>query len=118
MATAITGKPQTHPISYYWGMVKNLDDNQKLELVSIIIDSIRNPNKSRSMEEENFTLRPFTQEELDARLDAAEANIAAGNVIDSEDVWRELEEEFACEDAEENARKITSNVETEQLATV
>jgi hypothetical protein len=70
------------------------------------------------MEEENFTLRPFTQEELDARLDAAEANIAAGNVIDSEDVWRELEEEFACEDAEENARKITSNVETEQLATV
>jgi len=99
-------------------MVKNLDDSQKLELVSIIIDSIRNPNKSRSMEEENFTLRPFTQEELDARLDAAEANIAAGNVIDSEDVWRELEEEFACEDAEENARKITSNIETEQLATV
>ena len=39
-------------------------------------------------------LRPFTMEELNARIDQAEAEIAAGKVIDDEDVWHELEEEF------------------------
>lgn len=64
------------------------------------------------------SLRPFTKEELNARIDEAEANIAAGNVIDGEDVWRELEEEFAKEDAEEDARQTTSYVDVLQLEAV
>ena len=31
----------THPMSYYWGMVKNMDDSQKLELVTMLIESVK-----------------------------------------------------------------------------
>jgi hypothetical protein len=50
-------------------------------------------------------------------LDEAEANIAAGKVIDDEEVWRELEEEFAREDAEEDTRRVYF-VEESQLEAV
>lgn len=66
---------------------------------------------------EEYTLKPFTREELNARIDEAEADIAAGRVIDDEDVWRELEEEFEREDAEEDARR-TAYVEEPQLEAV
>ena len=66
----------------------------------------------------SYPLRPFTMEELNARIDQAEAEIAAGLAIDDEDVWRELDEEFAREDAEEDARRDTSYVEEEQMAMV
>ena len=58
--------------------------------------------------------RRLTIEEINARLDEAEANFSAGKGIDDEDVWRELEEEFADEDA----RHATSYVEEEQLVAV
>ena len=42
MATTTARKQQaTHPISYYWGMVKDMDDSQKLELVTMLIDSVK-----------------------------------------------------------------------------
>ena len=41
MATT-TGRQQTaHPISYYWNVVKDMDSNQKLELVSMLIESVK-----------------------------------------------------------------------------
>lgn len=43
---------------------------------------------------EETELRPYTMEELNAMLDAAEADIAAGRVIDDEDAWDELDKEF------------------------
>jgi len=43
-------------------------------------------------DEEN--LKPYTMEELNAMLDEAEADIAAGRTISDEDVWREIEKEF------------------------
>ena len=52
---------------------------------------------------EEAPLKRYTKAELNALLDEAEANIAAGNTIPGEEVWRELEEEFAREDAEEDA---------------
>ena len=39
------------PITHYWSMVKNMEDNQKLELVTMLIDSVR--------------LRPAADEEHD-----------------------------------------------------
>ncbi|MBO4801453.1 MAG: hypothetical protein J5545_06245 [Bacteroidaceae bacterium] len=120
MAT-ITARRQrtTHPISHYWGLVKDLDDSQKLELVSILIDSIK-PAVAKAVEtdDEEYSLRPFTMKELNARIDQAEAEIAAGKVVDDEDVWRELEEEFVSEDAEEEARQLAAYHEEELLATV
>ena len=41
---------------------------------------------------------PFTKDELDARIAEAKRQIAAGLTIDSEDLFSELEEEFAHED--------------------
>ena len=53
---------------------------------------------------EDAPMKCYTKAELNALLDEAEANIAAGNTISDEEVWRELEEEFAKEDAEEDTR--------------
>ena len=55
--------------------------------------------------EESEQLRPYTMKEIDAMLDEAEANFAAGKGIPDEDVWRELEEEFARKDAEEDSHR-------------
>lgn len=114
MATTTERRRTAHPMSYYRKMVQDMDNSQKLELVSIIIDSMKPAIKA----DEEYSLRPFTMEELNARIDQAEAEIAAGLGIDDEDVWRELEEEFAREDAEEDAWQLSSYVEEEQLATV
>jgi len=29
------------PMSYYWGLVKDMDDSQKLELIAMLIDSVK-----------------------------------------------------------------------------
>lgn len=49
---------------------------------------------------EEAPLKRYTKAELNALLDEAEANIVAGNTIPSEEVWSELEEEFAREDGQ------------------
>ena len=56
--------------------------------------------------EEDEQLRPFTMEELNTRIDQAEADIAAGRVIDDDDVWAELDEELAREEQREMAEAI------------
>ena len=30
-----------HPMSYYWGMVKDMDDSQKLELITMLAESVK-----------------------------------------------------------------------------
>lgn len=55
------------------------------------------------IEEDNFAkehLRPYTIEELHARIDEAEADIAAGRFISHEELMREMEEESARDKAE------------------
>ena len=41
MATTTTKRRSTRPMSYYWGVVKDMDDNQKLELVTMLIESVK-----------------------------------------------------------------------------
>ena len=97
----------------------NPPGNKYMEAFKKTQGTITNPRKPAKDEEagdEKYSLRPFTIEELNARLDQAEANIAAGYVIDDENVWAELEEEFAREDAEEDTRRAVSHVENEQFA--
>ena len=43
-------------------------------------------------EDENFPLKRYTKEEINAMLDQAEANFAAGLGIPDEDAWDELKE--------------------------
>ena len=41
MATTTARRRSAHPMSYYRNLVKDMDDSQKLELVSILIDSVK-----------------------------------------------------------------------------
>lgn len=41
MATTTVRRRTTHPMSYYREMVKDMDDSQKLELITMLIESIK-----------------------------------------------------------------------------
>ena len=41
MATTTARRRTTPPMSYYWGVVKDMDDSQKLELVTMLIESVK-----------------------------------------------------------------------------
>ena len=41
MATTTARRRSTHPMSYYRNMVKDMDDSQKLELITMLIESIK-----------------------------------------------------------------------------
>lgn len=41
MEATTARKRKTQPITKAWNLVKDLDDSQKLELVSMLIDSVR-----------------------------------------------------------------------------
>ena len=81
---------------------------------SVSLKSLNNIKVRHSMDNEPTTkpiedeewLRPLTMEEIDAMLDEAEANFAAGLGIPGEVVFRELEEEYAKEDAESQLETI------------
>ena len=51
---------------------------------------------------EEHTPKPYTMEELNAMLDLAEADIAAGRTIPDEEVWRRYDERCTREEQEEN----------------
>ena len=95
MATTTARRRTRHPMSYYREMVQDMDDSQKLELVSILIESVK-PAVAKAVEadDEEYSLRPFTMEELNARIDQAEAEIAAGLGTPHEEVMREMDEEI------------------------
>lgn len=53
------------------------------------------------MHDSDDTLKPYTMEEVNAMLDEAEANYAAGLGIPNEEVMREWDEEIARMEQEE-----------------
>ena len=96
METTVRRHSAATPIAKVWDLAKKLDDSQKLELVSIIIDSMKAPSKREPRE----TLRPYTKKELNAMIDQSERDIAEGRVYDFDEAMDELEKEFAAEDRE------------------
>ena len=102
MATTTARQHTNHPMSYYWDVVKDMDDSQKLELVTMLVESVRPAvAKAEATDDEEYSLPPYTMEEINAMLDEAEAEIAAGIGISHEDMMREWEEELAREEQEE-----------------
>ena len=96
MATT-TRRHSTHPMSYYWDVVKDMDDSQKLELVTMLIESVKpKVAEDLSMEQmlEGYPYKRYTKEEINAMIDKAEDEIAAGIGSDDDDLWKEDEEEF------------------------
>ena len=55
----------------------------------------------QAKKEEDSELKPYTMEEINAMLDEAEANFAAGKGIPDEEAWDDLEEELEREEQEE-----------------
>lgn len=55
---------------------------------------------------EEQQLKPYTMDEIRARIEIAERESAAGLGIDSEEMIRELEEEFAAEDMKDKSVKV------------
>ena len=68
----------------------------------MIIESVK-PDKTHKGKEadEEYSLRLFTMEELNARIDQAEAEIAAGLGTPHEEVMREMDEEIERWEQEE-----------------
>ena len=104
MATTTARRRSAHPMSYYWSVVKDMDDSQKLELVTMLVNSVK-PKVADDLttEEmlEGYPYKRYTKAELNAMLDEAEAEIAAGGGIDDEDLRKEDEDEYERELAEE-----------------
>ena len=80
------------PISHYWGLIKGLDDSRKLELATMLINSVK-PAAAKAAQDD--PLRPYTMAEIDAMLDEAEADFAAGKGIPHEEVMRRSRERLA-----------------------
>ena len=61
-------------------------------------------------------IKPYTMDEINAMLDAAEAEIAAGKGTPHEEVMREWDEEIARMEAEEEAlKKAKTYIDEEML---
>lgn len=71
-----------------------MDDGQKLELITLLAESVK-------LQMITTPMKRYTKAELNAMLDEAEADIAAGRVTDHEELMREWEEELAREEQEE-----------------
>ena len=105
MATTTARRRTTQPIIKAWNAVKGLDYSDKLELVTMIIESVQHANDdTMSMEQMlgGYPYKRYTKAELNAMLDEAEANFEAGLGIPDEEAWDDLEEELALQKKEEH----------------
>jgi len=67
MATTTARRRTTRPMSYYWGVVKDMDDSQKLELMTMLVESVKPKMVAPA------PMKRFTMDEINAMLDEAEA---------------------------------------------
>lgn len=94
MTTTSARQHASRPMSYYWDVVKDMDDSQKLELITLLAKSVQPKVMAPPPG------RRYTMDEINAMLDEAEAEIAAGKGIPDEEVWRKYDEELALEEQE------------------
>jgi len=95
----------TQPIIKAWNAIKGLDYSDKLELVTMIIESVKHDkDDDMTMEQmlEGYPYKRYTKAELNAMLDEAEANFEAGLGIPDEEAWDDLEEELALQEEEQH----------------
>ena len=104
---ATTTGHTTKPIMHYWGMVKDLDDNQKLELVTLLVNSVK-PSVANTQTAglQAHSLKPYTIEELHMMVAEGEQQFSEGLWQDSEDMFRELKEDLAQEENKPNEGKV------------
>ena len=104
-ATTARRRHVSQPVIKAWNVAKELNYSDKLELVTMIIESVK-PDKADTltMEQmlEGYPYKRYTKAELNAMLDEAEANFEAGLGIPDEEAWDDLEEELALQEKEEH----------------
>lgn len=94
-ATTTKRQHTAHPISHYWSLVKDMDNSQKLELITMLVQSIQ-PAVAMKQEtgNEEHTPKTYTIEELHERIAVAEANIAAGKTTSHDESMRRWKEKI------------------------
>ena len=105
METTTARRRTSQPIIKAWNVVKGLDYSDKLELVTMIIESVQHDkDDDMTMEQmlEGYPYKRYTKAELNAMLDEAEANFEAGLGIPDEEAWDDLEEELALQEEEQH----------------
>ena len=91
MATTVRQR-QAHPMSYYMDMVKDMDNSQKLQLIAILAESVKfDIRNTAETDEEEYSLRPYTMEEINTMLDEAEAAFEAGDNLTQDEVFQHKE---------------------------
>ena len=105
MAITTARRRTTQQIIKAWNAVNGLDYSDKLELVTMIIESVKADKAAdMTMEQmlEGYPYKRYTKDELNAMLDEAEANFEAGLGIPDEEAWDDLEEELALQEKEQH----------------
>ena len=82
------------PVTRAWSLAKKLDNSEKLELMAMLIDSVKVTVSTPSM-------KRFTMDDINDMLNEAEANFEAGAGIPHEEVMRELDDEIERWEQEE-----------------
>jgi hypothetical protein len=88
------------PFMKAWNQAKDLDDSQKLRLIALLAESVKPATADTMSTEqmlEGYPYKRHTKAELNAMLDEAETEIAAGGGIPDEEAWDDLEEEINLE---------------------
>lgn len=70
-----------------------LDDEEMTEKALRSIRRLR-AKMSREQEKEEENLKPYTIEEIETRIERSEADIRAGRVSTSEEVFKRMEEKY------------------------
>ncbi|MBQ3656329.1 MAG: hypothetical protein II956_05715 [Bacteroidales bacterium] len=80
-----------------WELAKDLNNSEKFELSFMLMESIKSAFTASKQDDEfdiedyEKNLRPYTMDEINAIIDEAEADIAAGRMIPDEEAWNEEE---------------------------
>ena len=71
MATTTARRRTAHPTSYYWSLVKDMDDSQKKELAIMIIESIKPATAEPPM-------KRYTMDDINAMIDESRERSTEG----------------------------------------
>lgn len=93
MAATNARRRVNHPVSYYWDKVKDLDNSQKLELVTMLIESVKT-----TVAPAPAPMKRYTMDEINAMLDESERQLVNGQWQDFDEAMDELEKEFVEEE--------------------
>ncbi len=96
MDTTATRTPSESPIMHYWGLVKDLDSSEKLELVEMLIESLK---PVVAMPKKEAGLKPYTIEELHKMIATSERQLANGEWQDFDEAMDEIEKELEIAEA-------------------